>query len=510
MPLFDSTPSFIKTDVHTNRYLLLVEKADFFSPFTRLLGYSLTGLNVDFSNPITVPRILFQNGQSFAQNQVIRGQTARSYTWTLGYPSGNFIMTPTGRLAENLALCERNYHLAYLCPTDDCLSHFWVLPDGVQSPLELGDLIAAPGEDAEAITATSQLYVTQPYLYLYVQGTLSVTQANNALYAVDFSDIICNNCEEPNAVVVWGGEDTGAATPTVYRSTDSLSTINAISPVAPNNVIHGVYSASDTIIVVYADDPDLATATTGGVFISKNAGATWDAGVDGAGAPIADALGDIFLAGGFFYVVGKAGVIWRSIDGVNYEAVTNTITSGTTDFYQGDYDADRDVIYIAGFDPAGPAGVAVSIVNNVLVDISAVVNAGANAIYSVKVLGDDHVAFGLADGNLRESQAATQASAANLYRTILTGATAEVRGIEGDIFRTLVFAGTEIRERSDITDREFAPLDYVAGQAPAGNYQASDTGSDNGFIAPGLNYFIGATDGGELVLARPCYTFAGA
>jgi hypothetical protein len=504
--LYDATPSYVKTDVHGNRYLLLIEKDDFFKPFTRLLGFALTQPNIDFANPITVPEAVLRNGEIFTITRTIRGQAAKGYTFTLGFPAGNWIMTPLGPLTENLNTCRPNFYLVYLCPDEICKGHFWVMPKSIISPLEPGDLMVV-GDDATPVEATSQLYTDTPWLYVAVRAVQRQV-AEGPLYAVAYYERTCQACSRPNQRGLYAGmSDDETALGMVSLTLDAFATGTDLNIDIDENFPTSTLGDGNAIFVTHSDDLDLDNATTGGVMITKNEGASWVAGIDtSTGLALDMPIAKIIKANSYYWLFGQAGSIYRSADGVNWTLVPQVATTG--DLYAAMYDPFSELIYVAGYDTTGTDSVALVIQGTAVRDISAIVNAGALGLYSVRVLSDDHVAFGDVNGNLHEHQHASSSSISNPFSLQVTGAIAKVVGIEGDFARTMIFAGTEIRERSPLTERDFMATTYFAGSDPEGEFTASATGTQYGGPFPGYTYFVGVTDAGEIIEARPCFTFS--
>lgn len=507
MPLYDSTPAYVKTDVHNNRYLLLLEKDDFFKPFTRLLGFALTQPNIDFANPITVPEAVMRNGQIFSITRTVRGQAARGYTFTLGFPSGNWIMTPLGPLTENLNTCKPNFYLVYLCPDEACKGHFWVMPKSIISPLEPGDMIQV-GEDGAMVEATSQLYTDTPWLYVAVRAVLRQDAAPE-LYAVAYYERTCQACSRPNQRGLYGGwlDDDEDSEGQAFLTTDAFGSGVDLNIDVGANYVTSMLGDGNSIFLTHSDDLDLNAATTGGVQVTKNEGTSWVDGIDtSTGLALDVPIAKIIKANSYYWIFGQAGAIYRAADGVNWTQVAQTVTTG--DLYGAMYDPFSELVYVAGYDTAGTDSVALVIQGTAVRDISAFVNAGTLGLYSVRVLADDHVAFGDVNGNLHEHQHASVSSVSNPFSLVVTGAIAKVVGIEGDFARTLIFSGTEIRERSPLTERDFMPSEYFAGSEPSGQFTASATGTQYGGPFPGYNYFAGVTDAGEIIESRPCFTFS--
>lgn len=511
MPLYDKSAAYVEYDAHTNRYILMVSKANPLLPFTRLLGYALTAPNLDLSNPVTIPKAVYRNGQIFTVNKTVRNQAARKYTWTLGWPSGNWIMTPIGRLAENLSSCLRDFFLLYLCPDDNCKAHFWVLPESSLGPITPGDMITV-GDDAAALEATSSLDTIDPQIYVYVRQRLA-QDVEEPLHAVAYCEAECSQCEAPNQVGIYGGRDVTGTTPLIERTINAFASGVDITPlvavIPATHYVLGLLCEDNVIIAAHADDPDLATATAGGLAFSNNSGATWDAGVLLTGGALTVAFNAVIRADAYYYAVGAGNAIFRSLDGVNWEQITVTATPATTDWYAAAYDAAKNIVYLAGYDATGTAGVAATLQDEAVSDITSLVGAGTAELFSVAVLSGDHVIFGDGSGRLHEHPFASEASASNPYSLTASGlaTTVEIRTILGNKFRTIVGGGTSIMERSPLTNKDFQALNAIAGSTLAGNITAGAVGSQYGNAFPGLNTFVLVTDAGEIAVVASCYSY---
>lgn len=501
MPLYDGQAPFVEHYAHTNSYLILMRKEDFFSPLTRLMGFALTAPNIDQSAEVTIPEPDFQAGQVIAFQRTVRPAAPTRYTWTLGFPDGNFIETPVGNIAGNsLSNCTRDFYLLYLCADSPCKSHFIALAKSTLGAIEPGDWVTF-GDDPAGIEATAPLSQRQPELYVYVRQKQQQDLAN-PLYSIGITIPDCSaNCGCPNLDGAYAGD--GGANP-LYSVTD-----NQFGSGTDDTIPIGVIPAANSIwriliegnlsIVSHTDDPTWALVGDSGLAVRLDG--AWSVAVDEAGAEITDEIRAIFKGGSYFYAIGNSNVVLRSVDGITWETLTSPAT-GTTDWWDGDYDRSTGLVYLGGED--GANGVAYVLDGEAFTDITSLVNPGANGVNSVAVLGDDHVAFGLDNGQMREHQAASTAATGNLYNTVLTGSTSPVIVILGNLHRTAVGTGTEIRVRDILTNRDFSTAPVLAGGAAAGAITHGVMGEMRGRMWPGANDFFFTTDAGEILHLAGC------
>jgi hypothetical protein len=496
MPLYDGRDSYVEIRAHTNRYLILVEKDNYHSPLTRLIGFAMSAPDIDFAGAITIPTQRFVNGQPATFNVTARAQYARQYTFTFGFPSANWIFTPVGRLAENLSICRRDYHLLYLCPDDACKQHHITLPDGLMSALEPGDLVVVT-DDGTPIEATAQLYIESPRLYVYLRGSLAQDSGDETLAVVYDESENCN-CVIPNLVGAYGGGD-GVGAPTGETTADEFVTgtdfaTQLIADVAAlaTAIIQGVFLAGETIIV----------ATDSGAAISTSGGTSFTACLEAGGALAGD-YNRVYYYAGYYWLLGAAGALLRSSDGVNYTTLSIGSINAATEWNDLAWDKSNNLLYLAG-DNAG-TGVAAIINGTAVIDISANVAAGANPLLSVWVLAPNHVIYGDGIGLFHEHTEATAASATNLFSTVLSGGTDEIVRIRGDKHRTVAVTTTSLIERSLFTERVFGEMEVLG--TIDGNYTDLAQGAPRGFPWPGYNHFVASTDAGELVVVETCFNF---
>lgn len=509
MPLYDTTPAFVEHDAHTNSYVLLVQKSDFFAPLTRLLGFSLTAPNFTYGGAVKIPVTRDSNGKPVTFEKTLRGRYQKSVEWTVGWPQANFIATPLGRLTENLTECTRDYFGYFQCPDDACKSHFYYIKDGLLGSMEPGDWMVYSGDDAVGLEATSPLYAEPREFYTYLHATLA-QNTGDALYTAAYLASECSDCDnEPNLSGFYGGGD-GVAAPSFLSTSNEWASGTAILPatITTTEVVMKALSVPGGILVGYADTALSATAAAGGIEFSSDGGTTWTSGVI-AGVAITTPIFDIVQGRGYIYAVGGSATVLRSRDGVNWTAVAlNNAAIPATTFWEGaDVDASTGWVWLAGYDNIGTASVAAILIGESYSDISTAVGAGASELFSVKVLAKNHVMYGGAAGILFEHPLANNASASNPFTAVASNSTGAVHAIAGNKARTLIGAGTAILERSALTSREFDAIDGAAGLVITGNVRALRAGAMSGYAENGLNHFVATTDAGEIVVIKGCYSF---
>jgi hypothetical protein len=497
MPLYDKTSSFLEFSLHTQSLLFLVEKNNFHQPFTALIGYSLGEATVETAARVQIPVAQLRNGQVVTFLKTVRGEFVREYTFEVGFPPGNWIRSPIGRLIRNLSTCTSNFYLVQLCPEEACQEFFIFLPEATMSALTPGQLITVE-EDAVPITATSNLQITEPRIGVHVEANVvQILAEPNALYAVDFCDPTCDDCGAVCQDGVYAGNDGGGPSAAILEVTDnqfgSAIAGTTVPTLGAGMFITSVLCLGSFIVGTYSDDPDpQGVLSDGGVFISIASGVTWTV------TNLSTAMFDVaeVFGGQYAYVaVGDGGAIYGSIDGVTWTQIVQTATTGVLASII--FDAGTGIAYIAGDDAGGI--VAITLQGETVTDISAALNS-VDAMLVVGVLGRDHIVFGSEAGDIDESVAATS----GVWTAVPTPTTNPLRVLMGD--RSRLYAGGDdgIYERSPLTQRNVAAVTFVAGASLSGAVQDGAVCLEDSQVFPGVNEAVFVTDVGEIVVLKPC------
>lgn len=491
--------------LHTNSYLALAEAKDKLAPLKWLQSFVMQAPDIDFTNPITIATSVLQGGEVFTALETVRSERARMYTIPLGLPPGEWLKNPISDMMNNWSSnCSRDAYLVFLC-AERGKGHFFHLPRPKYSPVTPGDFQTLD-DDAVGITATSNVRVRELLLYFELKAELVQTGLTADLFAVTYAQDFCEGCDTPNTVGYYGGDD-GDVTPEV----EVLKTLNRFATgtseetgLTAAGTITSIRNYKGTLIATFTDDGiNLATATAGGAYVKKIGDTSWVSCKNAAtGAALTTAFKTSFKGGGYWWLIGKGGAIWRSTDAVNYTELVQTVETG--DLYDGVWDTGGNAAYIAGFDAAGSDDVALRITGDAVQDISARVGTGTTGLFSVAVLDKDHVMFGGAGGRMYELRDVSQGGN---FKVVTNGFTGSIRRILGNKERVLAGAGTEIRERSNLTDRDFRKVTLEGGAVLSGNITDGAVGTPyTTELFAGLNDFTFVTDAGEIVVLHPFFT----
>ena len=378
---------------------------------------------------------------------------------------------------------------------------FVYLPDAPFGVIkETDNLVSGGTEDVEeAVGRTSEFSTQAKEIYRPLELIIGDASVGNNLYAAVWDE--GDGCNAagfcPDEAIVAGQNDAFMAV--LSTVTDKFDTTTTITTgLGVGNIITDIEIFGDLVVGTWTDNIDPTAATDGGVFIYQNGAVSQ--GLSG-GAVLGIPMYGITKQGNNFIAVGQNGAVYQAsrVTPLVWTQITNTLT--TEDLVAIDADESTGVSYIAS-----KTAEAYTLLGINLTDISANVKAGATpaSLESVKVLGDDHVAFGGATGFFAEHRNASLVSATNQFTVqTLNSGTGSVNDIEGNSWRTFAAIASKIFERSIITLNEdvmtFLELELVSG-AVAGNYMSLDVA--HRFGAP--NYLVAVTDTGEAIYAKPC------
>lgn len=478
-------------------YVLEMDPEVFGQPVHTLVGYSLGAPEAETQDAVMFPEFAPEGGFIVKSNFYARKAYNLSFSYEIVLAPGE-MWSVLNKVANSRGLCKRDFYANYLCPADPQFGHFIRFPDGILDEIIPTSMLISTTDDEEALTHQTTLRSPKRMTY-YALGVTERSRLDSAYpyYAIAYRKQNCANCPDNFQLGVAGGGN-GTAAPEFVSTEDRFATSSDITNSLPaGSIITDIYASGDVVVATFANQPNysIVSATTGGIVYSTDGGVTTSivSGVTGT----AGALLTITRGGNQYWAAGRAGVIWRSYDLVNWTQLTHSYNSNITDLA---YDKATGVMYAAGYDGSSN-GDAFRIFNNVVSEITTEVNAGANRLYSVAVLAPDHVAFGGVTGVFREN---TDASGSETYTTVTVGGTTTtVMYIGGDRARTIVGAGTNAYERSRLTDGLFKAMTVNPGTTISGIITGGDQGNYEGNA--GLNYFLLVTDQSEALSLAPFY-----
>lgn len=477
--------------IDSKDYLFQMQGRTIVSRPEPLIGHSMTNPSVDLTDSLKVNRVELSRGRIKTITITKRAPEARGFSYTIGFPSGA-LWTPAMAAAARPG-CRNTYILKYLCPSDDRFSHVHIYPDATLSPpVEEGDIVTI--DDTNMITHTSTLESPKKETLFKLAYEKLYTETDKMLQAVTFTTAECPSCADVPGLglIAVGGDGTAAASNLI---TDDRFT-STTKPTAGGTGNYGtdVFQDGSLVVTTYADETTPAGgtgATVGAIAVSNNGWLTNPTAVSGITAPMfgVDKLNATLIAVGGTGA-GAAKVYYSIDDGATWTEYTGTLPS-TDAFTAVASDNLGYAAYIVGeggklFKATAPGRTVT------LVDISSNLPGSPGVLYTVKVLGENHVIIGGAAGYVAESVD----GGATWSQISVAGSTA-VYAIGGDRFRTIIAAGTAFYERSFLTDMQFVAGELESGQSITGNIMDVTIGVDNDF-----NLMALVTDDGEVILGH--------
>lgn len=491
----ESKPSIYGPKITTKSYILEMRGQSFFDPIYRLPGVSLGTPEPETEDAVMIETFTEEGGYVQQRGFYARKAFNKAYTLEVGLVPGHATYwNPVKVVANARGTCRRTFYANYLCPTDRKYGHFLSFDEAILDEIIQSNNIISTTDAEEGVTATTTMRIPRMKLYYALAVTERMTHSSaDPLYSVAFRMRHCQECPlDSHAYGVFGGGD-GTAVPVVETTSDGFATSSAVTnSLAAGLIQTDVYTDGDIVIRTFADEnvDAGATATAGAVLISTDGGTTVTA-LSGITLPVYF----VTFANGYYWIGGEDGLAWRlSTDLSTVASVTNPLAASGLIYTDAAYDKDTNFLYLVGYN--GSNSVVHRVEGTQFSNLTTLVNAGANKLYRVRVLGKDHVIVAGASGTVRESESA---SSNVTFKTVYTGVSTAIRGLEGDLNRTVFGAGTKIFERSRLTNDIFTELPVVAGTSIGGNIQASAVGE----TFDGANYFVFVTDTSEVVMCKP-------
>lgn len=253
----------------------------------------------------------------------------------------------------------------------------------------------------------------------------------------------------------------GGTSATLKYSDDGFATTSAltISGVASNgNIVTDIYADDSIVLFTFSTEPDpFAWSTdTGGVAYSLDGGTTWARGKV-SGSNITASMYGVTRADGRFVAVGK-GVIYTSVDGANWSAVTLVGGYISPVFTGVAYDTKTLNTFIVGND--GTNGIVYALkTTQIPSDISSTVVTAIGGVtpFPVKVFvpAPGHIVVTGEYGSVREAY--DYADAPDTWNNVALSATQTdyVRAVTGDLLSLFVAIGTTLYQRSPFTKMDW-------------------------------------------------------
>ncbi|APU89037.1 hypothetical protein Rctr85_008 [Virus Rctr85] len=459
-----------------------------------LLGHSLTSPSQNLTDALQFVETRLRNGRVTTVSRTKRAAYETSRTYTVGFPSA--LWTP---LMERSILggCTTALFMMYQCPEDRIYDHVDILPDATLNPAIEAEDVITTGEDTNIITHTSELQVPEKIR----QWRLGFERIYDAAGTVAYNDIAlltedCPGCDfvAGQGVIVAGGD--GTAVPDVQLTDDRFGSVTALTGLGiATDTATAVFSEGDLVLVALTEsgaDPD------GKLYVSRDRGVSF--AVVAGFTDIVNAfakLGNTIIAIGDTGGASTGATVYLSEDqGSTWSEVTaSAVTALTT-----------QALNHVAVDPATGRIYMVADGGKMLVarlsgstltvsDISANTGAGINNLNAVAVLAKNHVVIGGAAGFAAESK-----NGGVTFAVLDVPGSDAIGGLDGNIYRLVIGAGTKLYERSLITKNAITEIVPENGQTLVGAVTRVKMGLEGN-----MNQFFAVTASGEVVLGRGFY-----
>lgn len=479
--------------VHSKDYVLFMENPDPLKPAYMLESHTLDTPTQNLTDALLFKRTAVLNGRIVTKDIVGRSAEETSRDYPLGFPMGA-LDSPALNLARRGG-CVADFYRVFLCPTNECYEHFWVLENGRMDPPVFGENPITV-DDVVEIFETSTIHVEQEYLYLhldaYVIHTVDLGLGTGTLRSVAACPGNCPDCGDCVNTIYVGGDDGGVGTETAYLavSNDRGATwtevdLDVLTGGDTTGMIINSISCYGDYIWAAMSDTAYGAAALGGVVFSTDGGTTWT-----VPATPAVAMFTTFMLNGVPYVAGLNGNIWKANDGINWEQVTQTVLT-TEDLLGSAVDVDENVAYIVG-----TAGSAVVYDGTAIIDISAPLAALAvppTVLFDAHVLERNRVQVSGATGFIAESRdGGTTWTALSVAASV-----GDVFALEGNAHRALASVDGNLYNRTIMTDWKYTQIGYKYNPSLAGDLVSLAKLEDQ-------NYFVGVMTTGEIIMIRSC------
>lgn len=479
--------------IHSKDYVLRMAKPNPLQiPYT-LESHTLDAPSQNLTDALMFNRTEIKNGKIATKAIVGRAAEETSRDYPLGFPNG--ILSSPALWQAVAGGCETNFYEVFLCPTNVCYEHFFVLPDArLDPPVEAENPITV--DDVVELRYTTTLHTSERLEYYHLDGyvltTLDLSTGAGTLQAIHAAPENCPDCGNCVNRVYVGGNDGAAASETAYLavSTDRGATFTEIDidtlsgGLSSDLIVTSINSDGEYLWVALSDDADPAAAAAGALIYSTDNGATWS-----GPAAVTSPMFTTFQLEDVFYVAGDGGEIWGSEDGINWTQVAQSAT--TESILDSAVDGEESLAYLVGTN-----GAAVVFDGTAVVDISAPLAALAvppGDLWAVHVLARNRIQVAGETGFLAESY-----DGADTWTALaVTGSTDIVYALEGDEHRALAAQSGSLYERDIIHDLLYKAIDYKYSPTLTGDLVELSA-------AEGVNYFFGVLTTGEVILFRPC------
>lgn len=478
--------------INSKDYLMAMENPNPLKPPYPLLAHTLGSVSQNLTDALMFNTVELINGKIKTKSRISRPAEETSRDYTLGFPYGA-LNTPALNLARHGG-CETDFYIQYLCPINVCYEHFYVFVDAqMDEPVEAEDLVTV--DDAVQIYETTTMHVVERDLYLHLDGyivnTLDLSTGAGTLQAIHAAAECCPDCGGCVNRILVGGNDGAAASETSYLaiSTDRGATFTEIDldtltgGDTASMIVTSINSDCDYLWVAFTDD--LTTPTAGGVAYSTDGGATWT-----VPAAVTNGMFATFKLNDVYYVAGADGEIWKAEDGVNWEQVTNNVTTET--LLAAAVDEEESTAYIVGEN-----GAAVAYDGSAVVDISAPLAALAvppGDLYAVHVLERNRIQVSGASGFIAESSD----GAVSWTAITVAGTTDTVFALQGTGHRAIAAAGGVLYKRDILSNLKYAVISYQYSPTLTGDVVELSAGEDH-------NVYWGVMTTGEVIKIFPCH-----
>jgi len=474
-----------------------------------IVGHSLTSPNQEIADALQATTVELKGGRIVQVRRTKRAAREIGRTYTIGYPSGALMSALKLRAirGQPTTLFQK-----YACPPDPRYAHTHILPDAtLNPPVEAEDPITN-GEDTNFVTEQSEAQVSEKLTAWALAWQKTVTLVGSATTVLLDVGILGEECSDGGfigneSMIAVGGNATDkgyvARTPDLWGSSTSSLTVAATA----GDFIHALFAQGDLAVISETAGVAAAlTATAGVIRNSVNRGVTWIQST-GITAPIYGLaeFGDLIVGvgkGGTFASAGPSGMWISSNRGNTFTEVLSTaLRIANVILVDVAYDEPSGRLYVVG--TLSSSSDAVVLVATQfggavqVIDISAnIASLNAAGLNAVAILAKDHVAVGGPSGFYAES---TNAGAT--WSQINVGTTDAIGGIAGNIYRTVVGAGTRLFRRDPNDDMEWKVVALENGSTLTGNVNRVRMGQDGDF-----NFFVAVTSVGEVVTASPYWS----
>ena len=478
----------------TKDYELMMEGSTAIAKPTSLVGHSLTGISPEVVERVTATSVYKERGKIKERVRTIRAARQTGVTFTVQFGSEGEMYTPLLVRARRGGLCDKMLYVKRLCAPNDNAAHFYFIEDASLNPPSFPNDLITIDETTNIVTQQSEGQAPELGL-AHVLGGFLLSDTAVPYYAAAFMTEECEDCSDDvyQSILVGGGVGGGADDCVLTLTEDRFgNTTNLTTGIADGNVITSIYTNGDVILVGFSDDPAVATGATGGTAFSADRGQSFTIDV-GISEPI---YGVTFFEGQYIAVGGTASgdaVLYTSDDGINWTASTSDALPTGKALTAIAVDEDTEYCYITGEGGTLLKGEKTS--GSIALTALTPSNVSTTALYTVAVLGEDHIAVGGASDYYAESM-----DGGDSWSQPSIPGSAAIYALAGrSRVRSAVGTGSVFADRTILTDNEYRSNTPKNGFTITGNVRAIAS-------LPGeWDYFLAATDAGEVLLYRPMF-----